>query len=207
MRSLGASTAALRCCLESLPAAAAAIGTFDVSGRTDTWIIREAARRGGVDEPAATACYREGYVPLLEEELAARDLAPLPGAAETLAALEDSDEVTSVLGTGNGRAGAFAKVAAVGLDHHFSGGGFGDRHDDRVMILREAVEEAGWREGDRLVVIGDTEHDVAAALSIGAVAVGVATGGRSEPHLAAAGANVTLPDLGDVERSLAALLG
>lgn len=208
MISQGASTAALRRALAPQPAAAAAIGTFDYNGRTDRWIINEAARLAGVDESAAVECYRTSYVSLLREELATRDLEPFAGVVEVLAALEGLDDVTLAIGTGNGREGAFAKLESVGVAHHFDRGGFGDDHEDRVLILREAKEDAGWREGDRLVVIGDTEHDMTAAAAIGAVAVGVATGTRTTlEQLNDAGADVTLPDLADLDRSLTALLG
>ena len=207
MISHGASTEAFRRALAPQPAVAAAIGTFEFGGRTDRWIIREAARLGGGDEPAAVECYRTSYVALLREELATRALEPFLGVVELLDALDGLDAVTLAIGTGNGREGALAKLEAVGVAHHFDRGGFGDEHDDRVAILREAAEDAGWVDGDRLVVIGDTEHDMTAAAAIGAVAVGVATGTRTAEQLDAAGADVTLPDLRDLDRSLSALLG
>jgi phosphoglycolate phosphatase-like HAD superfamily hydrolase len=53
---------------------------------------------------------------------------------------------------------------------------------------------------ERVVVIGDTPHDVACARAIGARVIAVATGNYSEDQLRAAGADVTLPDLADTER-------
>jgi phosphoglycolate phosphatase-like HAD superfamily hydrolase len=49
------------------------------------------------------------------------------------------------------------------------------------------------------VVIGDTVHDVTAALANDAVAIAVATGTTSMAELAAAGAHTVLPDLSDVD--------
>jgi phosphoglycolate phosphatase-like HAD superfamily hydrolase len=57
----------------------------------------------------------------------------------------------------------------------------------------------------RAVVVGDTPHDIACARAAGARAVAVATGSYSEHELAAAGADVALPDLRDTERVLAML--
>ena len=60
--------------------------------------------------------------------------------------------------------------------------------------------------GRATVLVGDTPHDVEAATSAGARAVGVATGRFSAGDLADAGADVVLPDLTDTERVVAALL-
>ena len=111
------------------------------------------------------------------------------------------------LGTGNWRQTAFVKLAHVGLDEYFETGGFGDRHDNRPDMLREGVAALGWQAGERLVVIGDSEHDVTGAHAVGVVAVGVATGSWSESDLTAAGADETLHDLSDLDRALRALLG
>lgn len=49
-----------------------------------------------------------------------------------------------------------------------------------------------------LVYVGDHPGDMAAAAACGAVAVGVATGSHSARDLLAAGADATLPDLGEL---------
>jgi hypothetical protein len=56
-------------------------------------------------------------------------------------------------------------------------------------------------------VVGDTPLDIAAALSAGARAVGVATGSFSAADLVAAGAHAVLPDLTDTSLVLDTLLG
>lgn len=48
-----------------------------------------------------------------------------------------------------------------------------------------------------LVLIGDTPRDVEAALMSGAEVIAVATGIHSQTELAAAGADMVLPDLAD----------
>jgi phosphoglycolate phosphatase len=57
-----------------------------------------------------------------------------------------------------------------------------------------------------VVVIGDTLHDVDAALNHSGIAIGVATGRHSEQELHDAGAQVVLTDLSDTAAVLAAVL-
>lgn len=203
----GAGGLALRRTMAAIPGAAEAFASIEFNGRTDRWILREAGRRAGLPESAFLHAYLTTYPRLLVETLAERDPRACPGVPALLAALHARPEVVLALATGNVRDAAYLKLRAIGLDRYFTAGGFGDRHEAREEMLREALVETAWAPGDRVVVIGDTEHDVAAALAIDAVAVGVATGNRSEAVLAAAGAQVTLPDLGDLDRALAVLLG
>ena len=82
----------------------------------------------------------------------------------------------------------------------FEFGGFGSDHSDRSELLRAAlnrgVERSGTRaERARVVVIGDTPHDVAAAHAIGARCIAVSTGGYDAAALLAAGAGLVAKDL------------
>ena len=76
------------------------------------------------------------------------------------------------VGTGNVRESAMIKLGRFGLERFFPAGGFGDRHEDRTAVFREAIESArehyGWAAGARSVwVVGDTAVDVYAAHSRG----------------------------------------
>ena len=174
-------------------------------GRTDRWILDEVTRRTGldVDRPSLLARYCE----IVEEELAERDPRALPGVRELVEALSARDDVVLGLGTGNLRRAAFLKLASVGLDGFFAGGGFGDDHVDRAEMLRDGAREIGWREGDRLAVIGDTEHDIAGGRALGAFVLAVATGWTSFEDLASHEPDALLPDLTDRDGVVAALLG
>jgi phosphoglycolate phosphatase-like HAD superfamily hydrolase len=57
------------------------------------------------------------------------------------------------------------------------------------------------------VVIGDTVHDVIAALANDARAIGVATGATSMAELQNAGAHAVLPDLSNVDAVVHAVTG
>jgi len=97
------------------------------------------------------------------------------------------------LGTGNIREGARVKLERVRLYQHFDFGGFGDDHELRPELIRVGAERGARALGlplgaVRVVVIGDTPKDVAAALAIGAEAIGVGTGSFRPQALLQAGA-------------------
>lgn len=104
------------------------------------------------------------------------------------------------LGTGNIRAGARLKLSHVGLYDYFRFGGFGCDAEARVDLIRIGAERGAEalglpRSECRVVVIGDTPKDVAAAHGIGAICIGVGTGSFSAAELVAAGADVAFDDL------------
>ncbi len=104
------------------------------------------------------------------------------------------------LGTGNVREGARLKLERVGLWAPFGFGGFGDDHELRPELIRIGAERGAAqlgvpRQQARVVVIGDTPKDVAAALAIGAQCVAVATGAFSVEALATSGATVAVPTI------------
>lgn len=176
--------------------------SVEFAGRTDPWIVRTALMQYGVT--ANDALIHEvlrRYVAHLPRELElASAFEVLPGVLSLLAELTARDDVVVGLGTGNTQPAAYAKLARGGLDSFFSFGGFGSDHTDRAELLRtglsRGLERAGARPGGaRVVVIGDTPHDVAAAQAIGAHCVAVSTGGYDGSALEAAGATVVVPDL------------
>jgi phosphoglycolate phosphatase-like HAD superfamily hydrolase len=118
--------------------------------------------------------------------------------------------------TGNIRPVAEMKLAALGLRDGLDLciGAYGDDHEDRTELVHVARRRAAGVhgrsatafDGTSTVVIGDTPHDMSAALSAGARVIGVATGSYSEADLVAAGAHAVLSDLTDTPAVLRALL-
>ncbi|HSO32352.1 MAG TPA: HAD hydrolase-like protein, partial [Labilithrix sp.] len=97
------------------------------------------------------------------------------------------------LGTGNVKRGAYAKLARGALDAPFAFGGFGCDAEDRTELLRVGAGRGAAALGVpladcRVVVIGDTPKDVAAARGIGAECIGVGTGGFAPAALRDLGA-------------------
>jgi phosphoglycolate phosphatase len=199
--------------------------TPPLAGRTDRAIQLDILTRSGVADPRAElpAFQRmvTGLAPQIGQ-LVADGGRVLPGAAEALAAVaaladgagggERGPLVQSVL-TGNMRAMAGVKLAALGLDRYLDlrVGAFGDAHEARADLvpLARARTAAAYRAdfgGDATVLIGDTPLDVEAARRSGARAVAVASGSFSRAALTDAGADVVLPDLTDTAAVLAALI-
>jgi phosphoglycolate phosphatase len=136
----------------------------------------------------------------------------VPGAGELLRVLHDHPDVVLGLITGNARDCAFHKLRHAGLDLPFSHGGFGDEDPDRNVLAQRAREQMclhlpepcdladGW-------VIGDTPRDVAAAKTIGARCLGVASGAYTAEVLVEAGADHVVSELRPSTELLDLLLG
>ncbi len=199
-----------------LPLAASGAG---MAGRTDRAIALEVLALAGVPDPRGQVSQFESALsrlaPAVAEMVAATGKA-LPGAAEALAALAGlaAPRVRQSLLTGNVRALALAKLAPLGLVTHLDldVGAYGNEHEVRAELVDLARDRAAAAYGADFgglatILVGDTPLDVAAALTTGARAVGVATGEFSARELAAAGAHAVLPDLAGTAQLLAAVLG
>jgi phosphoglycolate phosphatase len=190
-----------------------------MAGRTDRAIILETLVLAGVDEPRR---YVDPFIaslgaqaPLMQSAMVTRGRV-LPGAAAALA-LVGGHAHQSVL-TGNIRPLAEVKLAALGLREGLDLciGAYGDDHEDRAQLVQVARRRASAVHGESrpasfagrsTVIVGDTPLDIAAALSAGARAVGVATGSYSAADLKAAGAHAVLPSLANTPLVLDTLLG
>ncbi len=188
----------------------------DLTGRTERAIVVETMWLGGVTDPepllpafylAMADAARE-----LQGTMRARGHA-LPGARQALAGLVAAGVVQSVV-TGNLRPVAETKLAAFDLTDHLDldVGGYGDAAPDRAVLVTLAVAQAEAARDvvfprHRVVVIGDTIHDVKGALDAGVRPVGVATGRDSAAELTAAGAAAVLADLTDLSALRLAVFG
>jgi len=176
------------------------------AGRTDMALFREVIRTRGLDlTPEEVAPV---YLRHLAEEVARDSGRVYPGVPELLEALSAWPGVYLALGTGNLEAGARLKLAPHGLNRYFPVGGFGSDAEDRPELIRVGIARARAYYGvsfDRVVVVGDTPLDVDCGKANGAVTVAVAQSRYSVAALREAGADITLPDLADLDRTLAAL--
>ncbi|HEU0087871.1 MAG TPA: haloacid dehalogenase-like hydrolase [Pseudonocardiaceae bacterium] len=186
----------------------------DMTGRTERAILAETLALHGVSDPERK--FDDCYTALaraadkLRERMAAAGRR-LPGAAEAIAALTKHNVVQSVV-TGNLKPVAVTKLEVFELAEYFDFevGGYGSDGDTRPPLIRQAWQRAQRKYGlafhpDRVVVIGDTPLDMAAAREVGVRAVGVATGGSTLDELIAVQANAVLPDLTDTEAVIQAV--
>jgi phosphoglycolate phosphatase len=191
--------------------------TLVMAGRTDPEIALEFLAAHQVAEGAShLPAFSEALVTALAAKAAVirgRGRA-LPGAAETLAALDRADGVVQSLLTGNMQPNALLKLASFELDGYldFDVGGFGSDHHHRPNLVEVARTKAERKYGTAFggratVLVGDTPLDVAAGRAGGARTVAVATGPYRADELAATGADAVLEDLRDPEAALAAILG
>lgn len=189
-----------------------AFGRVEFSGRSDTAILLDAIRAHGVAEDPMSEVPRfvDAYVPHIERALVEVRGALMPGILELLPALASHEHVVQGLGTGNFRRSGEAKLRHYGLAEYFpeTVGGFGDDHEDRDQLIRIGIGRLCNGAGDaRVVIVGDTPHDVAAAKANGAFALAVATGRDNIDELAACGADVAVQNFADVNRIVSIVLG
>lgn len=123
----------------------------------------------------------------------------LPGVEQTLERLRDAGFLLG-LTTGGTETAAHMKLERGGLNRFFSFGGYGSDSPDRAELTRRAIERAGEilkrpLDPQQALVVGDTPLDIEAANTVGAVAVGVATGHYSEDDLRRAGADYVVKTL------------
>ena len=190
-----------------------AIEGIDFRGMTDALIIERAlASQPDAANPCNIKNIYTAYVNHLERELAGcRAARALPGVESLLTHLHSRRGPLAIgLGTGNIEPAAYMKLNKVGLGRFFEFGGFGSDHRARSEIIRigamRGCQRLGCEVKDcQVVVIGDTFHDVDAALAIGARAVGVGTSGRTPQELLSHGATHAFLTLEDPS-AVAALL-
>ena len=194
---------------EQVFAIANAFDGVPMAGRTDAWILSDAAAAHGVSEDAAgLARFHRAYIQHLAIELEQPGVARkgvMPGVRELLDALSQRDDVHVALLTGNYEEGARLKLEYFDLWKYFSCGAFGDSAPHRNVLVPRALARVAACEGLTFaaadaVVVGDTPLDVGCAAHAGARSLAVATGSHSMEELRAAGADVVLQDLSDTDR-------
>lgn len=202
----GAGRASLNAAFEDLYGVAHAFAEVRFGGRTDPGIIARAYELANLPCTAKEAARLQSrYLELLHIRLSSADITVHPGVSNAI-------EATAPLGrnallTGNWRAGAQAKLGAVDLWHPFAFGAFGDDSPNRNDLVPVAVERsrASGFSPERVIVIGDTEADVACARAGGALAVAVLTGWADRVLLEGAGPDLLIEDLGSGLKALLAL--
>jgi phosphoglycolate phosphatase-like HAD superfamily hydrolase len=202
-----------RACEETVGHADALHGVA-VAGRTDWIILHDVMANHGLSLDAVRLdALRRLYVTHLAEEIVlpgegVKDV--MPGIRELLGRLHGRPDVALGLLTGNFEDGARIKLEHFDLWKYFPIGAFGGDSSDRNDLVPIALDRARARgladvPPSRVLVVGDTPHDVACAHAVGALAVAVATGGYTVDQLRHTRAEYVFSDLRDTEAFLALL--
>ena len=182
----------------------------DFAGRLDPLIWADVARNHGIDASAEHDRFRAGYAShlhrLFEVEATSR---LLPGVRELVEAIATHADLTLGLLTGNCPETGRLKISKAGLDPDvFPIAAWGDdapqRADLPPVAMRRYAEHKGCHiEGDQVLIIGDTIHDVQCAQAHGCRSLAVATGpGYSIQQLHDTVADLVVEDLSDTKRIL-----
>lgn len=185
------------------------------AGMTDRLIMRKMFVSNSVSDPGwpRTQDALQAAGAELQPEL--REVGyVLPGVHKVLQEIRTQAEVIQSVVTGNIVQNATIKLASFALEDFFdlAAGAYGGDSEDRHDLVRfakaraERLYDAVFDEKNT-TVIGDTPRDVEAARQGGARIVAVATGVDSERELRAAGADVVLRDLSDVDHAVSVILG
>ena len=177
---------------------------FSFAGMTDRAILRKGlAAIGEETTEEHIEALLDDYLQHLAAEVAqAPTYYVHPGMVESLQRLSQLDGVTIGLGTGNVERGARIKLERVNLNGWFDFGGFGCDAELRAELIAAGARRGAERLGRpleecKLVIIGDTAKDVAAAHANGGVCLGVTTGGGTESSLREAGADHIVSNLAE----------
>ncbi len=180
------------------------------AGRLDPLIYADAtANCTGIDPAARHSEFRDAYTRelrrLIHED--GHTVVALPGVHDLiqrlLARVRDRGDIILGLLTGNYAETAKIKIEAAGLQRDwFTLTCFGDEAQSRPGLAALALQRyerstSAKPDPARVIVIGDTPHDVACAKAHACTAFAVATGRTPADELHEAGADIVVNDLTD----------
>lgn len=178
------------------------LADLDYHGRTDLRIARmifNVADRN----PSAGELHEFGlrYLDFLAEEMPRSTQARIHSGIPEILDHTRPRAVHALL-TGNLPGGMRIKLGRFGLDSSFAFGSFADHSEERDDLAPHALNVARQHlqtpiDPARVVVIGDTPHDIRCGKIIGARTVGVATGSYSATALAEHAPDLVLENFAD----------
>lgn len=179
-------------------------------GKTDPQIVHELGTLAGLTDDVIYANMQvalDRYYQYLEADITGRPetVQVLPGVHDLLDELDLREDVMLGLLTGNIEAGAELKLRAVDIEpERFVIGAFGSDAASRPALPAIAQKRAATLLGEplpgsRIVIIGDTPHDLTCGREIGAHAIGVETGRFRAADLHPYNPLAVFADLSDTE--------
>lgn len=164
---------------------------IDFNGRTDSFIFAKIAEHlTGGDRQNKMMRLKTRYIELLGATIHKYENTVLSGVPELLQILAPHETILVGLLTGNFKDGAMIKLANAGIDKFFAFGVFGDETENRSDMPPIAQKLISEKYGEELpftkiIIVGDTVHDIDCAKNNGAVSFCVGTGKVNQRELAA----------------------
>lgn len=163
---------------------------FSFMGKTDMFIIKTILTKMSIEvTETILSDIKNLYIKDLETNITQNNNKKvIEGVHNFLTDALSHDDVILSLQTGNIMKGAFIKLRSLGLDKYFNTGGFGDFHENRTEIIKQAVESI-WSYGNKVfssndvVVIGDTPADIYAGKAFKYKTVGVCSKHKENPGM------------------------
>lgn len=160
-------------------------------GKTDPLIIEEITKqtlkRKLKKKEYELLCAR--YTGYFRDEIRkAPNFRLMPGVSALLKTLSERNDVLIGIATGNLEEAGRLKLERGNIHHYFQFGGFASDSNDRSGIIRKALKDAEKIMGhdiarELVFIIGDTEHDIRAAQTLGLHSIAVTTGGYTKKDL------------------------
>jgi len=166
-------------------------GTHNFSGKMDGVIIYEVLQNTGLKNDDIAEKFEKAkktYIEMFRAHSRPSDVTVMEGVPELLRELSAHTELMIGLLTGNFEESGRHKLLLPGINHYFSFGAFADDGHHRNALPPVAVEKAFRLTGKRftaqdIIIIGDTEHDIACSRVLNAKSIAVATGNYSTEEL------------------------
>ena len=166
-------------------------GTHNFAGKMDSVIIYEVLQNTGLSDGSIAEKFdkaKETYIEMFRMQAKPSDIILMQGIRELLDKLSASSAVMLGLLTGNFEGSGRHKLLLPDINHYFSFGAFADDAASRNELPQVAVDKAYQLTGKKfsdqnIIIIGDTEHDIACARVLNAKSIAVATGTYSSAEL------------------------
>lgn len=177
-------------------------------------VLRNVALHYGIPEKEITKGYEKAlhlYTTTVSQHLEKTGGTILPGA---VAFLEHLGQIGAkrAIATGNPQTEGKHKLGYFDLLKYFDITVYCDDRAERIEMVQEAIKQATERYGidvqkhpERIIVIGDSLHDVESAKLINGTSIAVTTGHTSKETLKKAGADVVFSGLEDIEAIMQAV--
>ncbi len=175
-----------------------------MAGRTDPAIFRDVCAEHSLD-PGTFGAWKLEFLAELADAMNEDPGRVLPGVVELVQACAAEPGFHLALGTGNVEEGARLKLAPHDLNQYFPVGGFGADGETRDEVIASGIAKAQAlhdRHFDRIIILGDTPHDIGCGRANGCLTVAVTTGPYAAADLQGCQPDLLLPDFADAHRVL-----